>query len=137
MAYDKLFQAKVWPIIISELEQHVAPVFGGRLSHKVAASLSQLPVGVYQSQDNGGSNDDHIDQNGWSGFVTIRAMDTTLSGAWNKALEAAQALQNISNASYDISVAIDRPIELPVEKLTVGSIYTAGLVISMGVYPKS
>ena len=137
MSYDPLFQTKIWPVIISELEQHVAPVFGGRLSYKVASSLSQLPVGIYQSQDGGGSNDDTIGANGWTGLLTIRAIDTTLSGAWSKVQEAAAAMLTISHPSYDISVNISNPIELPVEKLTVGSVYTAGIVFSMGVYPKS
>jgi hypothetical protein len=136
MSYDKTFQARIWPIIITELEEHIAPVFSGRLSYKVPVSLSQFPVGVYQSQDGGGKNDDHISHNGWTGEITFRCIDTTLSGAWNKALEVADALEDITNASYDISVDIDRPIELPVEKLTQGSVYTAGLVVLFGIYPK-
>lgn len=137
MAYDNVFQVKVWPVIISELEQHVAPVYGGRLSYKVAASLSQLPVCVYQSQDGGGKNDDYISQNGWTGLVTLRSIDTTLSGAWNKAIEAVEALQTITNPTYDISVHVQNPIELPIEKLSTGSVYTAGIVIAMGIYPKT
>lgn len=137
MSYDKTFQAKVWPIIIAELSLHIAPVFNGRLSHKVPSSLSQFPVGVYQSQDGGGQNDDHVGMNGWIGDITFRCIDTTISGAWNKALEVATALQNVNNATYDISVFINDPIEFPVEKLTTGSVYTAGLVVSFGIYPKT
>lgn len=137
MSYDTVFQAKVWPIIIAELSEHIAPVFSGRLSHKVPASLSQFPVGVYQSQDGGGQNDDTIGYNGWVGDITFRSIDTTLSGAWNKSLEVSNALLTISNPSYDISVQIVRPIEFPVEKLTQGSIYTAGIVASFGIYPKT
>jgi hypothetical protein len=135
--YDKKFQAKVWPIIIAEMSEHIAPIFNGRLSEDVAASLSQFPIGVYQSQDRGGRNDDYVGQNGWVGIITIRCIDTTISGAWNKALAVASGLQNISNPTYDISINIDNPIKFPVEKLTTGSIYTAGLVITMGIYPKS
>lgn len=137
MAYDRTYQAKVWPIIIAELSEHIAPVFNGRLSYKVASSLTEFPLGVYQSQDGGGTNDDNIGQNGWQGLVTIRCIDTTQSGAWNKALDVANALLNIENSTYDISVDISRPIEFPVEKLTQGSVYTAGLVVSMGIYPKT
>jgi len=135
--YDKTFQAKVWPIIIDLMQTFIAPVFNGRLSAKVAVSLSTFPVGVYQSQDAGGKRDDYIGQNGWNGLVTIRCIDTSLDGAWTKALEVAEALQSMTHAEYDISVDVDSPIEFPVEKLTQGSIYTAGLVISMGIYPKS
>jgi hypothetical protein len=137
MSYDKVFQAKVWPIIISELALHVAPVFSGRLSKNIPTSLTQFPVGVYQSQDGGGSNDDHIGNNGWLGQITFRSIDTTISGAWNKALDVANALLLIDNSEYDISVDISRPIEFPVEKLTQGSVYTAGLIVTMGIYPKT
>lgn len=136
MSYDTTFQAKVWPIIVSAMEQYIAPVFNGRLSADVATSLTQFPVGVYQSQDGGGKNADSIDTNGWQGFVTIRCIDVTQSGAWNKALEVATALNTITNTSYDISIKIDKPQRFPVERLTQGSIYTAGLVIAMGIYPK-
>jgi hypothetical protein len=136
MAYDKVFQAKVWPIIIAEMSEHIASVFNGRLSADIPASLSQFPVGVYQSQDGGGKNDDYIGQNGWLGDVTIRCIDTTLSGAWNKALEVAQAIITVENASYDISIDVSKPIKFPVEKLTTGSVYTAGIVVTMGIYPK-
>lgn len=137
MSYDSVFQARVWPIIIAELSEHVASVFNGRLSHKVPASLSQFPVGVYQSQDGGGQNNDTIGMNGWVGQITFRSIDTTISGAWNKALDVAEALLTIDNASYDISVDVSRPIEFPVEKLTQGSIYTAGIVATLGIYPKT
>ncbi len=136
-SYDKTFQARVWPIIIAEMAEHIAPVFNGRLSHKVASTLSQFPVGVFQSQDGGGSNNDYIGQNGWIGQITIRCIDTTLSGAWDKALSVADALQTITNPDYNISIDITRPIEFPIEKLTVGSVYTAGLVIAMGIYNKA
>lgn len=137
MAYDKTFQAKVWPIIISELAEHVAPVFNGRLSKNIPTSLTQFPVGVYQSQDGGGTNDDTIGYNGWVGLITFRSIDTTVSGAWSKALDVANALLLIENSDYDISVDISRPIEFPVEKLTQGSVYTAGLIVTMGIYPKN
>jgi hypothetical protein len=136
MSYDTMFQAKVWPVIISAMEQYIAPVFNGRLSADVATTLTQFPVGVYQSQDGGGKNDDTINTNGWQGFVTIRCIDVTQSGAWNKALEVADALDTITNPNYNISIKIDKPQRFPVEKLTQGSIYTAGLVIAMGIYPK-
>lgn len=135
--YDKTFQAKVWPIIIAAMSEYIAPVFNGRLSKNVAASLSTLPAGVYQSQDGGGKNSDYINQNGWVGQLTIRCIDTTLSGAWNKALDVAEALPLITNPNYDISVNLSNPIEFPVEKLTTGSVYTAGLVITMGIYYKT
>ncbi len=136
MPYSKVFQAKVWPIIVDALEDSIMPVFGGRLYNKVATSLNTFPYGVYQSQDGGGKNDDHIGQNGWIGLVTIRSVDLTYLGAWNKALEVATALQTINNVDYNISVDISNPIEFPIERLTVGSVYTAGLIISMGIYPK-
>ena len=50
--------------------------------------------------------------------------------------EACTAVQSITHPDYDISIKIDNPIEFPVEKLTQGSIYTAGMILSMGIYPK-
>lgn len=137
MAYDKLFQAKVWPIITDLLETTIGPVFDGRLYSKVATSLNTFPYGVYQSQDGGGKNDDYIGQNGWLGQVTVRSIDVTYLGAWQRALEVATALQTITHDDYDISVDITNPIEFPIERLTIGSVYTAGLIIVMGIYPKT
>lgn len=136
MSYDPIFQAKVWPVLISMLEAAVSPIFGGRFSYKVPASLSSFPVGVYHSQDGGGSNDDTINHNGWTGLITFRAIDTTLSGAWNKINQTCTALQGLEHPDYSVRVNIQRPIEFPIEKLTIGSIYTAGIVIDMGIYPK-
>lgn len=137
MSYDKTFQAKVWPVIIDLLEASIMTVFDGRLYSKVATSLNTFPYGVYQSQDGGGKNDDYIDQNGWLGQVTIRSVDLTHEGAWDKALEVAVALQTATSADYDISIDILNPIDFPIERLTIGSVYTAGLLITMGIYPKS
>ena len=134
--YDKTYQAKVWPVLIAELSEHIAPVFSGRLSYKVAGSLSTFPFGIYQSQDGGGKNNDYINQNGWQGQITFRCLDVTESGAWNAALNVATALQTITNPAYDFSVDISNPIEFPVERLTQGSVYTAGLVVLFGIYPK-
>ncbi len=135
--YDDVFQARVWPIINDEFDEHIAPVFDGKLSENIATSLTAFPYGIYQSQDGGGKNNDYIDTNGWIGDVTIRCLDITLSGAWNKALEVATAALTIDNPDYDISIQVSRPIKLPVEKITQGSVYTAGIILSMGIYPKA
>lgn len=127
--YDTAFQAKVWPVIISAMSTHIAPVYDGKLSKDVALSLSAFPYGIYQSQDGGGKNDDYIGQNGWTGLITVRSIDTTQSGAWHKALLVAQALPTIDDPIYDIQTTIKEPISLPVEKLTDTSVYTAGLII--------
>jgi len=137
MSYDKTFQAKVWPIVIEVLEAALLSVYSGRLYNKVATSLNTFPYGVYQSQDGGGKNDDYIGQNGWAGQVTIRSVALASDEAWTKALEAATALQTITNADYDISVDISNPIDFPIERLTIGSVYTAGLIVMMRIYPKT
>lgn len=138
--YDKTFQAKVMPVIISEFNEHVASVFDGRLYAIVAPPLATFPCGVYQSQDGGGLNKDFIGSdsgNGWEGMMTIRCLDTTLSGAWSKALDVAVALQTITNPIYDMNIHLEKPQWFPVEKLTIGNIYTAGLIVLIGVYPKT
>lgn len=134
--YDTTFQAKVWPVIISVMSIYVAPVYNGKLSKDVAIAKSEFPYGIYQAQDNGGKNNDFIGQNGWVGLVTIRNIDTTLSGAWHNALLVAQALQTINDPNYSITAKIDRPISLPVEKLNDVSVYTAGLIVEFSINPK-
>jgi len=137
MPFDPVFQARVWPIIISLMEQYVSPVFDGRLSKDIAGSLTSFPRGIYQSQDAGGKNDNYVGQHGWKGMVTIRALDITQSGAWDKALDAAIAARTMTHVSYDIGVSIDHPIPFPVEKLTQSSIYTAAIVLDMSIHPKT
>lgn len=136
MAYNETFIAHVWPVIIELMEMYIAPVFNGRLSYNVAKTLIP-PLGIYQSQDGGGNNDDHINQNGWKGLVTIRCIDTTLLGAFAKAAEVATALPTMEHSTYDIVVKTQRPITLPIERITQGSVYTAGLVVELGIYPKT
>jgi hypothetical protein len=134
--YDTTFQAKVWPVIISAMETYIAPAFNGKLSKDVAIARSDFPYGIYQSQDGGGKNDDYIGQNGWIGIITLRSIDTTLSGAWNRALSAAQLLPTLDHATYDIKAHIVHPIHLPVEKLNDTSVYTAGLSIEFQIKHK-
>jgi len=134
--YDKIFQAKVWPIIKEVMDTYIAPVFDGKLSKDISPSLSDFPRGVYQSQDGGGSNNDYISMNGWKGLVTIRCIDLTLTGANAKLLEVAQALPTITHASYSIDVHIREPRSFPVEKVTQGSVYTSAVVLDIAIYPK-
>jgi hypothetical protein len=137
MSYDKTFQAKVWPVITSVLTDYIAPVYSGRLAFNVPASLTIFPNAVYQSQDGGGKNDDYIGVNGWNGFITIRSIDLTLSGAWNKALQVANVLSSgVTHANYDISIDIHKPQAFPVEKITSGNVYTAGLILLVEIHPK-
>jgi len=134
--YDETFQAHVWPVIISLMDQYVAPVYSGRVSRNVPASLTTFPVGVYQSADGGGKNDDMIGQNGWKGFITFRSIDLTQSGAMNRLLQVAAVLPTIVHSGYAVSFHIDRPQEFPIEKITTSSVYTSALVLSVGIYPK-
>lgn len=135
--YDKTFQAKVWPVITSILTEYVAPVYDGRLSFNVPISLTDFPNAVYQSADGGGKNDDYINQNGWTGLVTIRSIDVTLSGAWNHLQQAMGVLASgVVHDDYVVSINADRPQTFPIDKITRGTIYTAGVIIAMGIYPK-
>lgn len=135
-AYDKTFQAKVWPIIKEVMDTYIAPVFDGRLARDVSPPLTAFPRGVYQSQDGGGSNEDYISMNGWNGLVTIRCMDLTSTGADAKVLEVAQALQTITHATYSIDIHIQSPRTFPVEKITQGSVYTSALVLDITIHIK-
>ena len=136
--YDKTFQAKVWPILFTAFETHIAPVFNGRLSWKVASKLTPIPYGVYQSQDGGGKNNDYIGQNGWEGLVTIRCMDTTLSGAYSKMFDVTSALDTLDHPNYTIGATVIHPIELPVEKLSATeNVYTAAIVTDITIHPKT
>lgn len=134
--YDTTFQAKVWPVVIRVMNTYIAPVFNGRLSDSIAVALTEFPYGIYQSQDAGGKNDDYIDQNGWLGQIAIRCIDLSNDNAWVLALNVATALATIDDAVYSVKAHIIAPLKLPVEKITQGSVYTAGLLIEFSIKPK-
>ena len=129
--YDTTFQVMVWPTIIGLFQTYIAPIFDGRLSFQVPGAFVTFPAGVYQSADNGGTNADTIGTNGWTGLVTMRCMDTTLDGAWAKALQVANQLSTLHHPQYSISIKILHPLQLPVERITIGNIYTAAFVMEI------
>jgi hypothetical protein len=139
MPYDPIFQARVIPILITVFDQYLAPVFDDRMYMSInpnAGKTLTFPYCIFQSQDDGGLNEDRIDQNGWNGLITFRSIDTTISGAMNKLLELAEQLQYITTSGYAIQIHPQKPKWFPVERLTQGNVYTMGLVVLFSIYPE-
>jgi len=136
MAIDKAFFARVLPALDLVFSMYLAPLFEGRLYNIVAPTSSNFPRAVYQSQDAGGFQKNKIGSNAWIGQITFRVMSMSKTEAWDKAIELAEALPALAHAHYDISADITNPQWFPIEKITTGNIYTAGLIVEFGVYPK-
>lgn len=135
--YDETFQTKVWPVLVSLFSSEVGPLFDGRFAYKVLPAMSQFPAAILQSQDGGGKNADTIDRNGWQGLITLRCLDTTLSGAWSLSQAVASVLPTIHHQLYDVRISILQPIEFPIEKISTGNVYTAGLLLNVSMFPKN
>lgn len=136
MAIDKAFFAKVLPALDLAFDTYLSPIFSGRLYSLVAPTNSELPRAVYQSQDAGGFQENKIGSNAWVGQITFRVMSMSKAEAWNKAIALAEALPTLQHNDYDISADIVNPQWFPVEKITTGNVYTAGIIVEIGVYPK-
>jgi len=138
MTYDNSFQAHVFPVLMAAFEDYLADVFDGRLYAFVAPATPTLPLGVYQSQDNGGKRADFIDQNGWSGLITFRSIANNLATAWDNIVLLTDRLQGLTAsgvAGYTIRAIPDHPQPFPIEKTTeYGTLYTAALIVSFSVY---
>lgn len=130
MAYDKTFMAKIFPALMDAFDTTLGPVYDGRIYASVPPAKPTLPCAVYQSQDLGGKRTDYLQQNGWSGLITFRSIDTTLSGAWNNALQLLVALDTITVPGFSINYIADRPQWFPVERLSTGNVYTAGIIVN-------
>ena len=133
MAYDNSFQAKVFPLLMMAFDTALGSLYNDRVYAGVAPSNPTFPCLVYQSQDGGGVRDDHINQNGWDGLITFRSIDVTLSGAWNRLIQVADALPNVTISGYGVTYIPDHPQWFPVEKLSTSNIYTAGLIVQFKV----
>lgn len=133
MAYDRTFIAKIFPALQTAFDTYLGSIYDGKIYALVKTGSPDFPYCVYQSQDGGGVRADHINQNGWSGLITFRSIDTTLSGAWNRALQLLQALPNITVSGavpgFSIDYTAEKPQWFPVEKLSTGYVYTAGLIV--------
>lgn len=136
MALDYAFFAKVLPALMDTFNDQLAQIFNGRLYALVGPPSPIYPFAVYQSQDAGGFQENTIGSYGWTGLITFRCIDIDLRNAWNKAQELAISLPTLEHVDYDIVADIANPQWFPVERLTEGSVYTAGLIIKFSVYPK-
>jgi hypothetical protein len=132
MPYDRTFMAKVFPALQTAFDDTLGSIYDGKIFATVKTGSPDFPYCVYQSQDGGGVRADYLDQNGWNGLITFRSLDTTLSGAWNRTLQILQALPAITGAvpGFYIDYIAERPQWFPVEKLSTGYVYTAGIIVS-------
>lgn len=136
MPYDELFQVRIPILLARAFDTHLKSVYSGRLYENTPTSPTPaFPYAIYQSQDGGGKRKDSIGQNGWTGLITFRSIDTTLSGAKNKALELAQEFANVTVSGYSILITSEHPLSFPVERSSTGSIYTAGLLTRIEINP--
>jgi hypothetical protein len=134
MSYDPVFQAKIIPVLNKAFADTLGPIYGGRVYSHVAPSIPTYPLLVYHPQDNGGRRADAIGANGWEGLMTFRSIDTTLAGAANKLIEAAEQFVNLSAPGYFIQIVFENPQYFPVEKTTTGNYYTVGVLATIRVY---
>lgn len=129
MTYDTAFIAKVFPMLAEAFDTTLSSIFGGRLYESVGPAKPTFPECIYQSQDGGGKRDDYIGQNGWQGLITFRSIDTTLSGARNNTIQLLDALPSLTASGYSILTIPEKPQWFPVETLSTGRVYTAGVVV--------
>jgi len=131
MAVDPAFQAKVWPLLKQAFTQ-LAYITNGRMYFSVAPSIPTLPVIVYQSQDLGGKRKDTVGNNGWQGLVTFRAIAVTSDEADQLLITLSEALPSVTIAGYSLTIQAETSIPFfPIEKTSVGNIYTAVLITNI------
>lgn len=132
--YDHTFQARILSLLTSGIASAVNSVYNNRVYYNVAPSNPTFPLLIYQ-QGLFGRKNDSINQNGWRGVFIFRSIDTTLSGANNKLIETAGALQNITlSGEYTISIVPSSPVSFPVEKLSATNIYTSAMMVDVAIY---
>jgi hypothetical protein len=134
MAYDPIFQARIIPILNSAFANTLGTAYSGRIYAYVAPATPTFPLMVFHPQDGGGRKADTIGHNGWEGLMTFRSMDTTLSGAANKLIEASEQFISVTASGYIIDTVFENPQYFPVEKTTTGNIYTVGVLATVRVY---
>ncbi len=134
MAYDINFQAKVFPVLMSAFDTYLSNVFDDRLYNQTAPPQTAFPVCIYQSQDGGGKADDKINLNGWRGNILFRSVDMSLSGAWDKLEELTEQLPLVMASGYEISLRPLHSVWFPIDKTSTKNIYTAAIVVEVGVY---
>jgi len=134
MAYDYAFQAKVLQALDKGLAACLGPVFQNRVYSMVAPPNATFPLLVYQQQDLYGNRNDYMDKNGWSGLMTFRCIDVTLSGARNKLIEASNAIQTITQSGYLFQITLRAPQQFPVEKNSTTNYYTSAILADVEVY---
>ncbi len=143
MTYQVTFPAQVWQIV-SHAMTTVEYLFDSRVYDTVPMQNTAYPCLVYQSQDLGGKNEPTIGLNGWNGFVTFRAIDYSLSGAYNLlALACADLANSVSvsgiitlSGTFGVQFTPDKPIPFPVEQLTEGLLYQAGVLVVVNIRPE-
>ena len=136
MPYDHSFQAKIMSALQQGLAQTLGPVYSGRVYSVTAPPTATFPLLIYQQQDIFGQRTDFLDQNGWTGFMAFRSIDTTQSGAMNKLLSAVQALQGLTTMSggYSVQITLRTPQQFPIERSSAQTYYTAAVLADVEIY---
>lgn len=93
------------------------------------------PYIIYSSSDLGGGNLDYIGSTGWQGDLTIKSVSRDINVARDN-------LKTIINhfkskpSNYDVSLRIERSLELPIEFDSTGAIYSACVICECIIFNK-
>jgi hypothetical protein len=71
------------------------------------------PFVIYQSQDAGGRAEKRLNELGWSGLITVKAIATNQGAAETLMNAVAPGMASLSSAGYTIGAEYERPIVIP------------------------
>lgn len=142
MTYQVTFPAQVWQIF-SHAMQRAEQFYDGRVYDSVPPENTEFPCLVFQSQDLGGRNAPSLGLNGWNGLVTLRSISYSQQEAYDKLAQATAALSSnvvvsgilTVSGTYNVQIFADRPLPFPVDKLTEGALFQAGVLVVAYIRP--
>lgn len=80
---------------------------------QTAAQTAALPFCVYQSQDNGGRAEKHLNALGWSGLITIKAIAASQSAAETLMAAVAPGMASLASTGYSLMAEYMQPVVIP------------------------
>lgn len=133
MSYDISFQARVFPLLMAAFPTALSPVFT-KVAYSSPSQNETAPFCVFHSQDGGGKNDDRLSQNGWSGYITFKSVDTTKSGADNRLYQIPALLESTTISGYGFQLEVKNPIPPMIEKFSDKTLYSVGFICKVSLY---
>jgi hypothetical protein len=83
------------------------------------------PFVIFQSQDNGGRAARRLNELGWSGLITVRAIAMSQSAAATLMAAVAPGMESLAAAGYAVSAEYAQPVVVPPD---TGGRWTCGHV---------